>query len=122
MSRGTGKPRMNLSLDCIPCFVRHALEAARFATSDPAIHEQVLREVLSEAATWDLRQPAPVLSQHVHRRLRTPGSRLAPKHSYTTVGVPERAADLQKAGVGRSPVSGRRRCRRSPGSHPDTAV
>lgn len=70
MSRGTGKPRMNLSLDCIPCFVRHALEAARFASPDPAIHEQLLREVLSEAARWDLRQPAPALSQRVHRRLR----------------------------------------------------
>jgi len=61
---------MNLSLDCVPCFVRHALEAARFASPDPAIHEQVLREVLSEAARWDLRQPAPALSQRVHRRLR----------------------------------------------------
>ena len=70
MSRGTGKPRMNLSLDCVPCVVRHALEAARFASSDPAIHEQVLREVLSEAAGWDMRLSAPVLSQHVHRRLR----------------------------------------------------
>lgn len=61
---------MNLSLDCVPCFVRHALEAARFASPDPAIHEQVLREVLSEAARWDLRQPAPVLAQRVYRRLR----------------------------------------------------
>jgi len=61
---------MNLSLDCVPCFVRHALEAARFASPDPAIHEQVLRELLLEAATWDLRQPAPVLGQRVHRRLR----------------------------------------------------
>lgn len=61
---------MNLSLDCIPCFARHALEAARFASSDPVVHERVLREVLSQAARWDLTRPAPLLSQFVQRRLR----------------------------------------------------
>ena len=62
---------MDLSLDCIPCFVRHALEMARIASSDAAIHEQVLREVLLEAAGWDKTLPAPVMSQRVQRRLRT---------------------------------------------------
>jgi damage-control phosphatase, subfamily I len=61
---------MDLSLDCIPCFVRHALDMARIASSDAAIHEQVLREVLLEAAGWDRTLPAPVLSQRVQRRLR----------------------------------------------------
>ncbi|MGQ9635657.1 MAG: damage-control phosphatase ARMT1 family protein [Bryobacteraceae bacterium] len=70
MSRGIGNPRMNLSPDCIPCFVRHALDMARIASTDAAIHERVLREVLSEAAGWDMSLPAPVLSQRVHRRLR----------------------------------------------------
>lgn len=61
---------MDLSFDCVPCFVRHALDAARFASPDPAVHERILREVLGEAAHWDLRKPAPVLSQFVQRRLR----------------------------------------------------
>jgi damage-control phosphatase, subfamily I len=61
---------MNPSLDCIPCFVRHALDMARNASTDAAIHEQVLREVLLEAAGWDMNVPAPVSSQHVQRRLR----------------------------------------------------
>jgi hypothetical protein len=61
---------MNIALDCVPCFVRHALEAARFASSDVAVHERILREVLREAAQWDLCKPAPVLSQFVQRRLR----------------------------------------------------
>jgi uncharacterized protein with ATP-grasp and redox domains len=43
---------------------------ARIATSDTAIHEQVLREVLLEAAEWDMSLPAPVMSQRVQRRLR----------------------------------------------------
>jgi len=43
---------------------------ARFATPDPKVHEQILREALSIAASWDLRQPAPLLTQQIHRRLR----------------------------------------------------
>lgn len=70
MLKGTGKPRVNLSLDCVPCFVRHALEASRFASPDPVVHEHILREVLREAASWDLARPAPLLSQFVQRRLR----------------------------------------------------
>jgi hypothetical protein len=55
---------MNLSLDCIPCFVRHALDMARIASADETIHVQVLREALLEAAGWDMSLPAPVL-RHV---------------------------------------------------------
>lgn len=61
---------MNLSLDCIPCFIRNALEMARIASGDMAVHEQVLRDVLQEMSEWDMRLPAPVLSQRVQRRLR----------------------------------------------------
>jgi uncharacterized protein with ATP-grasp and redox domains len=63
---------MDLSPDCIPCFVRHALDMARIESSDAAIHERVLREVLLEAAGWDRSLPAPVLSRRVHRRLHAP--------------------------------------------------
>jgi len=58
------------SLDCIPCFVRQALEAARFATDDPAIHERIVRHVLRAAADMDLGQCPPVVGQKIHRTLR----------------------------------------------------
>jgi len=61
---------MNSSLDCIPCFIRQALEASRFITNDPAIHEQVVREVLRVAADMDLNQCPPIMGQKIHRRLR----------------------------------------------------
>jgi damage-control phosphatase, subfamily I len=60
---------MNLELDCIPCFVRHALEMANAASSDPAVHERVLRETFREMSEWDMGLPAPALSQRVQRRL-----------------------------------------------------
>jgi len=37
---------MRIFLDCIPCFVRQALDSARFVTDDERIHEQVIQEVL----------------------------------------------------------------------------
>ncbi|HOP39772.1 MAG TPA: ARMT1-like domain-containing protein [Geobacteraceae bacterium] len=61
---------MNTYLDCIPCFARQALEAARFVTDDPAIHESVMRGILREAAQMDFSQSPPAIGQKLHRTLR----------------------------------------------------
>ncbi len=37
---------MKLRLDCVVCIVKLALKAARLATNDPRIHEEVLRRVM----------------------------------------------------------------------------
>ncbi len=61
---------MNTFLDCIPCFARQALEAARFVTDDPAVHERVMRGILREAAEMDFSQSPPAIGQVLHRALR----------------------------------------------------
>lgn len=61
---------MKTYLDCIPCFVRQALEAARLATSDPLVHERVLRGVLSAAAQMRFDDPPPVMGQYIHSLVR----------------------------------------------------
>jgi damage-control phosphatase, subfamily I len=61
---------MKTSLDCIPCFVRQALSAARRVSADPAVHERIVREVLLWAGGMTLNEPPPVLVQRIHRRLR----------------------------------------------------
>ncbi len=61
---------MKTCLDCIPCFVRQALEAARFVTDDPVIHESVVRGILREAARMDFSQSPPAIGQKLHRLLR----------------------------------------------------
>ena len=61
---------MNTCLDCIPCFTRQALEAARFVTDDPVIHESVVRGILREAARMDFSQSPPAIGQKLHRSLR----------------------------------------------------
>jgi uncharacterized protein with ATP-grasp and redox domains len=61
---------MKTSLDCIPCFVRQTLEAARLASTDSAVHERIVREVLRWTSEMDLSQPPPVMAQRIHRQLR----------------------------------------------------
>ncbi len=61
---------MKTALDCIPCFARQALEAARFVTDDPTVHERIVRGVLRAAAEMDLAQCPPVVAQRIHRQLR----------------------------------------------------
>lgn len=61
---------MHIFLDCIPCFIRQALNAARLATVDKHIHEQVLRKVLVLAKDLDMSQSPPLMGQKIHRLIR----------------------------------------------------
>jgi len=61
---------MQIYLDCIPCFIRQALDAARLATDDEQIHEKVVREVLRLAAELDMSQSPPAIGQQIHRLIR----------------------------------------------------
>lgn len=61
---------MQTYLDCIPCLVRQALEAARMATSDEKIHEAVLRGVLDMAGRMPMDQSPPVMGRRIHGLIR----------------------------------------------------
>lgn len=61
---------MQTFLDCIPCFVRQALDSARLITDDERIHEKVVREVLRLAADLDMNQSPPAIGQQIHRLIR----------------------------------------------------
>ncbi|MBN1283642.1 MAG: DUF89 family protein [Proteobacteria bacterium] len=61
---------MKSSLDCIPCFIRQSLDAARMVSDDPAVHERIVREVLGWSREMDLSNPPPVLGQRIHSMLR----------------------------------------------------
>ncbi len=45
---------MKTYFDCIPCFVRQALDSVRMTTEDEKIHEKVIREVLRLGSRMDL--------------------------------------------------------------------
>lgn len=61
---------MKTCLDCLPCFVRQTLDAARMGSDDPAVHEEILREVLRWMSEMDLSLSPPAFAQRIHRRLR----------------------------------------------------
>lgn len=61
---------MHTTLDCIPCFTRQTLNAARFITDDPEIHHRILRNVLRMIAGMDMSQSPPAMGQAIHRQLR----------------------------------------------------
>ena len=47
---------MKMELDCIPCFIRQALQAGRFAIDDKEIQQQILKEVMKTLidSDWDV--------------------------------------------------------------------
>lgn len=61
---------MKTYFECIPCFIRQALDAVRLATNDEKIQEQVLRRVLVLANELDMTQSPPSMGQKIHRLIR----------------------------------------------------
>jgi len=61
---------MRTYLDCLPCFIRQTLDAARMASLEPLIQESLLREVLLWASRMDFSSPPPAFARRIHRRLR----------------------------------------------------
>ncbi|MHA1652065.1 MAG: ARMT1-like domain-containing protein [Candidatus Helarchaeota archaeon] len=57
---------MRAHLDCIPCFLRQALQAVRFTTMNEEIHEKVLRKVITVLQEIDWKQPPPQIASIVH--------------------------------------------------------
>lgn len=62
---------MKTFFDCIPCFVRQALDSVRLVTDDEKVHERLLREVLQDISEMDLRQSPPAMGQRIHRLIRS---------------------------------------------------
>ena len=61
---------MKTYLDCIPCFLRQALEAARAATGDEAIQRRVLDSVAAMIPELPLDVTPPEIAQQTYRLVR----------------------------------------------------
>ncbi|MFP3870297.1 MAG: damage-control phosphatase ARMT1 family protein, partial [Syntrophobacteria bacterium] len=64
------KAVMDVTLDCIPCFVRQALEASRMVGAGEAVQERVLRRVLTELSTIAFDQTPPYMATVIHGAIR----------------------------------------------------
>jgi len=57
-------------LDCVPCFIRQGLEAARSVCDDEATIARAMKRVLAEASTFDLSLSPPEMGQKIHSIIR----------------------------------------------------
>ncbi len=57
---------MKTYLDCIPCFLRQALEAARMGTDDEDVHRRVLDSVAGMIPEFPPHVTPPEIAQHVY--------------------------------------------------------
>jgi damage-control phosphatase, subfamily I len=61
---------MKVNLDCFPCFVRQALEAARMASDDEHQHRALLDHVMRQLTRLPLEVTPPQVGQLIHRLIR----------------------------------------------------
>ena len=61
---------MKIYFDCMPCFIRQALDSTRLVTDDEMVQEQVIRYVLKLASDLDMSKSPPEIGQQIHRLIR----------------------------------------------------
>ncbi len=67
---------MKTYIDCVPCFVKQALKAARVSTPDTELQKEALRQAIIELAGLDFNQKPPVIARHVYKTIeRVTGNR-----------------------------------------------
>jgi uncharacterized protein with ATP-grasp and redox domains len=69
---------MMTNLDCFPCFLRQALEAARMATDHEEIQRKVLNSVLSILSNISIYSSPPEIALLVHQRVKAITGNLDP--------------------------------------------
>ncbi len=66
---------MKLYLECIPCYIRQALEAIRMVTDNKNVHEEILRESLIAASRFDSEKNGLLIHSEIQKIIK----RVAPK-------------------------------------------
>jgi len=56
-------------LDCVPCFLRQALNAGRMASGDEDLNEKVLRQAIRLCEGLDLSLPPPRIAREIYRMI-----------------------------------------------------
>ena len=58
---------MKTYFECVPCFIRQTLDAARLTTDDSMIHERALREILTTISRMDFQRSPVVMGRSIQR-------------------------------------------------------
>lgn len=62
--------RMRTQLDCLPCFLRQALDAARQVTHDEEVQRAIVQRTCQALQLVDVRRSPPAMAQQIHRIIR----------------------------------------------------
>jgi len=62
---------MNITLDCLPCFVRHTIEVMRSFTVEAGLADAVVRDVIRQMAEVDFALTPPEFAAEVHAMIRS---------------------------------------------------
>jgi len=58
---------MKIFLDCVPCFIRQSMEAARLATDDHELRRAIVKRVCAEASQLTFQENGPEVVRIVHK-------------------------------------------------------
>ena len=61
---------MKTTLDCMPCFVRQALDVARIVSDDVSVHASILSDLFKDLSELDYSNSPPMVAQRMYRRIR----------------------------------------------------
>lgn len=61
---------MQIQLECIPCFIKQALDALKQVTDDNELIEKALKKVLQETSQLDFSLSPPAMGQRIHTIIR----------------------------------------------------
>lgn len=61
---------MRSTLDCMPCFIEHAVHVARMVTSDEAKQLNIVNSVIKEMHLMDMAQTPPEMARMIHSIIR----------------------------------------------------
>lgn len=61
---------MRIYNDCLPCILRGALDAARLATDDEAVHRKILEKTMEKLSLAQLHDPPPLIAQYAQQQIK----------------------------------------------------
>lgn len=82
---------MKTHIDCLPCIVRQAVDAAKFVTDSEKLQEEIIQQVLKEMVDFDFNESPPYMSHIIHKIVRDISGIKDPyqevKHKFTMLGL-----------------------------------
>ncbi len=91
---------MKLHLECIPCYIRQALEAVQMATDDKKLHERILKKCLIIASKFNTSDSGFILHSKIQKAIKKilpdgdPYREVKKKYNHITLGLVDKLEEI----------------------------